>query len=390
MGLALPPFTPVEQAGFLSLRTHDTVRSGAVVHLDWLISRIIFAIKEWFRGGRVENDEKEFSQFYARMKGNIQVLNANFDGGENGSENYHQIQDLLKVAHKIRNSSWGKNLEGGSQDYEKFQAGVEALRVRAALTVDGWAAEDFTNRAATARWIKAGNSQRSFATYLDLAEVPYRFNEIPRGAVILTDPSLYLDSTRLKKNGSILKTIELHVKAFICWFGTGKQYTHAELSLGNGDSFDLDKKRGSFLKGEMKIQSRGDKTCYGAIFVPNEEKMLLAHQVAYREKDLVPFNTFQDLLDAMEKEARQSAPHIKAGIMDLARVGLFTSSRPADYDPMGAWAPGQKQYGCSATTSALFSKFGIDIGKQYGKMDRNVSPADFSTSEFFRPLFIAK
>jgi hypothetical protein len=350
------------------------------VHLSSLAARILFWIRELFSGGRAANDQRAFEAFYARMRESIRVLREDL---LKGASPFSEVQTALKIHAKIANSAWGKNVEESSSFIE-FSNEIEGLRLEASQRIGEW---DGKEKAIVRRWIESTIAQRRFAAFLDLKEVPYRYSEIPRGAVILTDPRMYLQSAHLRKNGSLSKAILVRIKAVFCWFTTGKRYTHAELSLGKGESFDLDKKEGFWLKGEMKIQSRGERICYGPVLSANEEKMLESHQRLFRERGWVPFETFDDLWAAIDAEARRSAPLIGAGIFDLIRVGI-PSKRPADYDPMEAWKPGEKQYACSATTSALLSKFGIDIGKQFDKKDLNVSPSDFLASEYFNPIFV--
>lgn len=380
--------TPVQQAELLNIRSSDTWRDGEVVRLKGIVAKAIFGIKQFFTGGWAANDRKAFEDFYTRIQGNFQLLQGKLERDEDLDSVIPQVQTMLKIQAKICNSSWAKSL-GKFKPYSDFLKQVDSLRELAAGKVDRWAGADPLKRMDISRWIHSNREQRRFAAHLNLKNVPYRFEEIPRGAVILTDPFLYLLNTRLKKHGNIAKTIFLHIKAFLCWLGTGKVHTHAELSLGNGEAFDLDKKDGSWVSGVMKIPQRTGKVCYGAIVVPNEALMMEEHRKCYLAKGLEPFNTFQELMDDMEREARSKVHLIKAGFHDIIKTAL-TSKRPSDYDCTLAWQPGVKGYGCSATTSALFSKYGIDIGKQFKIKDENVAPADFLTSRLFKHLFVAK
>lgn len=374
--------------GLLSLRSTDTWRSDKPVYLKSLASRISLFLSELFYGGRTANDQKAFDSFYAYAKTKIADLTLAIRQNAPTTETFQQIETALKIAAKIEISAWGKSCASAkNQNYFAFHASIEQLAEEASAKVDGWSNEDTANRTQTARWIHSTDRQRRFAALHDLNAVPYKFSEIPRGAVMLTDPIWYIDSTLLKKNGSIFKTMTMHLKAFLCLIATGMRYTHAELSLGKGESFDLDKKKGSLISGEMKIQSRGDKTFYGAVLAPDEEKILQAHRASYISRGLEPYETFDALFDAVEQEAKTSAPVMKATIADIAGVSII-SPRPADYNPMDQWKPGEKRYACSATVCALFSKFGVDIGNQYSKKVENVSPADFRTSEFFKPLYV--
>lgn len=372
----------------LSLRSTDTWRNNRPVRLHSLASKIFFFFSELFHGGRSANDQKAFDSFYEAAQSKIADLTLAIREPMPNTETFQQIETALKIAAKIEISAWGKTCASAkNQNYLKFHEAVQQLAKESSAKVDAWANENIANRTQTARWIQSTSRQRRFAALHNLSAVPYKFSEIPRGSIMLTDPIWYIDSTRLKKNGSIFKTITMHVKAFLCRIATGMRYTHAELSLGNGESFDLDKKKGSLIAGEMKIQSREDKTFYGAILVPDKEKILQAHQDSYISRGLVPYETFDALFDAIDLEARNSAPLMKATIADIAGVGII-SPRSDDYDPMDQWKPGEKRYACSATVCALYSKFGIDVGKQHNKKVENVSPADFRISDFFKPLYV--
>jgi hypothetical protein len=161
-------------------------------------------------------------------------------------------------------------------------------------------------------------------------------------------------------------------------------YDHAELSLGSGASFDLIKENRLNLR--MTVQQRTTKTCYSDILALDKEKMLAAHKARFPNTHLT---TFDALWAAIDHEARSNVDKIKATHLDILGTVFSFSKRPADYDCTTAWAPGEKSYGCSATISALFSKFGIDVGEELDKVDRTISPADFARSKFFSPLFLA-
>ena len=373
-----------EQTALLSLRPTDTWRNGRAKRLDSIAARAFFWLRELFSGGRSASDSVEFNRLYAKLQGAIACLDSDLENGAEGA--FSQVQTLLKIEAQISVSSWGECLRGGEGlSYLPFQGAVEGLRLKAEKKIGGAPSVDPVLR----RWIEANESQRRFAAFLGLSEVPYRFNEISRGAVILTDPGLYLKSAHLRKNSTIAKTILMRTKAFLAWLGTGKRYTHAELSLGNGEALDLDKRDGAWLSGQMKIQSRGERVFYGAVLSADEGKMFGAHRQSFLEKGLVPYGSFEDLWSAIDREARRAAPLMQATYHDLFHVGVQVK-RSLGYEPMEAWRPGENTFACSAATSALFSKFGIDIGRQFDKMDRNIAPADFLSSDFFHPIYVPK
>ncbi len=369
-----------------NLRPSDTMRGGEVVSLN-PCSRIFFAIKELFCGGWGARDRAAFKEFHSFTEGKISVLKFDLQNGIHLDEAIPELQRLLKVAAKIANSSWGKSLRRGqSEDYTSFQKDLSQLRHLAAPHLETWTASaDSENRKTIAKWITASESQRRFAAYTDMKEVPYKFDEIPAGAVMITDPEAYLLNRQINEKKSFLKTIIIRIKAFICWFFTGMRYTHAELSLGNGEAFDLDKRKGiCILQGEAVIQKRVGKVFYGTIMVPRKEAMLEAYNRRFPDK---PLASFDALWAKIEEEARNGAPKIRVGFGDLFKTGI-PIKRPKDYDCTAAWNPGISRYSCSATVSSLFSKFGIDIGQQYSKIDQNVTPVDFLNSNFFKPFYV--
>ncbi len=348
-----------------------------VVKLSGIIARIIFAVKEFFSGGWARRDIAAFEDFYHRIRGNILHLEADFLKGENLSMALPELKSLLKCAAKISNSSWGRTLKKQSSEFQIFRDRLHHLQNIADPFLDQ------TSRSVQ-RYIRATDPQREFAAYLDLEEVPFRFDEIPAGAVLITDPHAYLLHFKLTEKKTIWMAVVLKTKAFICQFFTGIRFTHAELSLGHGDSFDLVKMQGMWVSAKGLIQHRLDKIFYGSFVVPRKEAMLEAYHQRFPDR---PKITFEELFAQISAEAIAGAPLIHAGFFDIMKTGL-KPARPIDYDCTQAWQPGIKQYGCSASVSALYSKFGIDIGKEFSKMDQNVTPVDFLRSRFFTPAYV--
>ncbi len=369
-----------------NLRPSDTMRDGAVVCLN-PISRIFFAIKELFCGGWGVRDRAAFKDFHSFTEGRIAILKFDLQNGIHLDDALPELQSLLKVAAKIANCSWGKSLrKGQSEEFTSFQKELTDLRNLAEPHLQSWVDNgDSENRRTISRWITANDSQRRFAAYNDLKEVPYKFDEIQAGAVMITDPEAYLLNRHISGKRSLWKTIVIRIKAFICWFFTGMRYTHAELSLGKGEGFDLDKRKGiCVLQGEAVLQQRAGKVFYGTIIVPKKEAMLEAYNRRFPDQQLA---SFEELWEKIENEARNGVPKIQVGFWDLFKTGIPVK-RPENYNCTQAWDPGVNKYSCSATVSSLFSKFGIDIGKQYSKIDQNVTPVDFLNSEFFKPFYV--
>jgi hypothetical protein len=369
----------------LSIQPQDTYRDGHVVKIDGLLARIWFAIKEFFAGGWTKRDLAAFREdFYPRIRENITVLSNDLLLPSRLDEALPELQKLMKTAAKIANSSWGRTLEKNrSPEYQAFQNDLKRLCEIAEPALDRWMQADIQHRVPIARWIRGTDAQRRFAASLDLEDVPYRFDEIPAGAVMMTDPHAFLLHSKLSDKKTIWMTVILHIKAFICQFFTGMRFTHAELSMGDGDTFDLDKKKEGFISGEGLIQHRKGKVFYGSFVLPRKDLMLEAHRKRFPDS---PVASFDELWSQIEEEARRGAPKIQAGFWDIFKTGLRWK-RPEDYDCTQAWQPGDKRYGCSALVSSLYSHFGIDIGEEFSKMDQNVTPVDLFHSRFFTPFY---
>ncbi|MES2274009.1 MAG: hypothetical protein V4487_07440, partial [Chlamydiota bacterium] len=298
---------------------------------------------------------------------------------------------------------------------------------------------DVDNRKRIVRWIQADSNQRRFAAHLNTSDVPYRGDEIPAGSVLITDPNAFLLALKISGKKPLWKSIVVKIKSLLCHFFNGMPHTHAEIALGDGEFFDLDKAKDNCLQGQGMIKVRKEKKragkieraaqrnpgptgpgqasylsiCgkelghppyrsgespslqegvlqkhrvlyYATIVQPNQKAMVEAHNERFPE---LPVQNFQELWAMIDREARASAPLVKASIWDILKTGIKIK-RTSDYDSTAAWQPGIKRYGCSGTVSALFSKYGIDIGQEFNKVDQNVKPADFLKSKFFQPFYL--
>ncbi|MEN9654197.1 MAG: hypothetical protein RL235_309 [Chlamydiota bacterium] len=376
----LSPSSPL-----LSLRTGDSFRKGHIVRLN-VMTRIFFGIAEWFRGGRAKNDAKAFDAFYPEARRQITDLHERLRTGEVSELAFSQVTTALKVAAKIGNSSWGKHCATrANANYLAFHQEVEALRRTAVARLEQLECADVKTKHIMTRWVRSNERQRAFAAYLDLKEPPYVAEELPVGAVLVLDPHWYLAANKLSGAKTIAKTTLIYLKMLVCWLFTGIRFTHAELVLSNRQTFDLEKKPGTWIQGRMRLRAmEAGKIQYGTVLVPNQEKILAAHQEAFGEG---AYPTFDALWAAIEKRAREGVPHMKAGLRDVLKIGRHRATRAADYDPRTSWDPHNKRLGCSSSIAALFGSFGIDLGKEFGRRADNMSPADLSRSEYFMPLF---
>lgn|SRR5579862_1180164 len=98
---------------------------------------------------------------------------------------------------------------------------------------------------------------------------------------------------------------------------------------------------------------------------------------------------FSELTDKINAEITTATAQkrLRHNIISIIRTSI-NQKRPKDYRCTEAWKSGECHFSCSATTSALLSHFGIDIGKEFDKIDRNITPANFYTSRFFHPRYL--
>lgn len=272
--------------------------------------------------------------------------------------------------------------------YDKFSLELSRLQGYATTQkIQNWVNTDKTAEKITiSRWVEANPAQCRFAAFYNLRDVPLKFNEIPDGGILLTDPYAYLRHMQIEGKTSFFKSIIIKIKSLIARLMTGKQFTHVEYSLGNGKIFDLDKKKDGLMRGEGNIVDKGKKVFYGVVLVPKEQKMLQAYNEHFPQ---APCATFRELMDKIKAEVEDATKNkrVQLDAVDIAKT-VFTKKRPLNYDPMQQWKAGACHYSCSGTTSALLSFFGMDIGAQFKKMDVNVTPTNFYNSHFFDKLFI--
>jgi hypothetical protein len=229
------------------------------------------------------------------------------------------------------------------------------------------------------RWLQSSPSQRHFAAHYKTPNVPLKFSEIPTGSILITYPYAYIRHMRLERKTPLFKTIYFLFKAFLARILTGKQFSHVSLSMGNGKIFDLDQGRG-------QIKNFGDKIFYGIVKAPNEREMLASYHQSFSNANPIDFSELTGKINA-EITTATTQKRLRHNIISIIRTSI-NLKRPKDYRCTEAWKAGKCHFSCSATTSALLSYFGIDIGKEFNKIDRNITPADFYTSRFFHPMYL--
>ncbi len=238
------------------------------------------------------------------------------------------------------------------------------------------------------RYLLVEPAHLRFSASFDAVVVPppYRFSEIPAGSVLIDEPTAFLEHKRLEGKRTFFQMIYLIVKGIAFRIFMGKPFTHMAFSMGDGKIFDLSRtKANRWPWGQGHVKDFGDKMYYGMVRVPNQERMLEAYNEHFPDD---PCDTFEELTEKMNDRISTAAERgkIKFHYFDTIKT-VFNQRRPPNYDPMSAWNAGDPRLSCSGATSALLSSFGIDVGEEFKKMDKNVSPADFFHSEYFEDLY---
>lgn len=315
--------------------------------------------------------------------------------GDPSNETLRLVAVMIQVQQYIKT----KGMQSLLKNYPRFEQQVEHLQTLARnkiaqmpqfshITPETFQAADINTQKIlrAVRWILASDVQRTYAMKFH-CPLPWKWKDLPCGTIVFTDPRVWLKKLQIFSWRSIAKRIFSIVfclfKGLICKLATGKWYTHAELVLNEGKSFDLDKAKGAILSGAIRIAEKNEEEiCFFDFALPNKDRLLQAYNQSHLD---APIQDFAQLQANLEKEATTKGLNIRAGAQDIIKVAI-TRPRPANYDCTQSWGQliQQKEgYGCSATIAALFGNFGIDFGAEINKPLANISPADLSRSSFF-------
>jgi hypothetical protein len=300
------------------------------------------------------------------------------------------LRDLLienarfQISTTIRSAEAREAYKEFSEQLEKVQC-VYATRKKVKEWVE---TSSHSEKELTARYLLVDPAHLRFSASFDPVTVPppYRFSEIPAGAVLIDEPAAFLKHKKMEGKQTFFQTLYLKIKAIFCRIFTGKPFTHMAFSMGDGKIFDLSRvKPYRWPWGQGHVKDFEDKMYYGMVRVPNQKKMLQAYNMRFPSD---PCATFEELTEKMNERINIAADsgQILFHYFDTIKT-IFTVKRPANYDPMTAWNDGDPRLSCSGVTSALLASFGIFLSDEFNKMDKNISPADFFRSKYFEDLY---
>jgi hypothetical protein len=379
----------------LTLQEDDLFRNGAALNINNIFERIIYFIVDLFTGGTKALDNREFDLVWQRsLNEKIGELEDLASHDNYNADFFAGLKKVLLVKAKLEVSGWARHLNGNA-NYQSLVERVGLLHTLGKEHVATWAEHERAGSgqhpAEVRRWIEASEFQRKFAAASPSGQLPYKMSEIPAGSVLLTDVDSSMAGLRAKGLKPTFCQYFQQFKAGLVKLMTGSSVIHAEIALGGGRFFHLDKVEGQVLSGsgvieDRNLDSRGEpRICFQhQIWTPNRDRIVENYN---RENPSHPVRDFDELFDQMRTRVDNEGRAVCGNILSIAKPGI-PSRRPTNYDPHTAWDPRSgKNYACSGVVAALYGKFGTDIGRQFGKMAEDVSPADYQHSEYFRRCF---
>jgi hypothetical protein len=340
------------------------VRNGLVVKVDTLVRRFFWAIRDWYRGGKLAVERREFSYIY------VGYLERTLEVAESSLLDisfFRNVRRLLHIQGKITISGWERSLRW-EDNYQDFKIRVENIRARAFENLERCRDLD----AETARWIEAEASELQFAAYSNT--LPLRSREISIGTVLLFNPRARFALNRIRGQRSNFFNWYQAIKLHLSLWMTGFPVTHAKIALGENRYMHLTKGDGHWrTDGENTlIEEEADKLFYTEeVCVPSEE--------AWGEERPV----------YEERLRREWLPLIEASIGNRAGIWtqlspLFDPMRPSEGYDFRAQYDSTQPYSCSGLISVTLAACGIDIVAHVGKKVEKALPADFITTPYYR------
>jgi hypothetical protein len=387
---------PLERYHFdriLELGEDDFFRDGLVIHIANIFHRIIMLIVDFFTGGRELLDNRQFNRVYtSSLVQRVSLLERMSNAGQYSEEFFTDLKKVLIVLAKLQVSGWASSLTArGNHNFQDFTARLSALHAEGRRQVNEWASHNREPAAVELRrWIESSPFQRNFAAASESGQLPYRMSEVPAGAVLLSEVDSSLLGLRVKGITPTFCQLFRKFKAAIMELFTGSAVTHAELCLGNGRVFHLDKRDDQWFSGNGFVEERAhgergeERICYHhEIWVPDRERIV----AEYNERHPgAPVRNFDELFAQMNRQIERSGHRMTISLASIIKLG-FPSARPENYDAARAWAPGAREFACSGAVAALYGRIGVDLGHELDKMAEEVTPGDYRRHSYFQRFF---
>jgi len=385
------------QHNILSLQVNDCLREGNIAHTSQLLTRIYQWICDFFNGGTLANENREFDRLVNVLQNEITDLQSLLDQTDQEASFLQvakRVRDLMKIESKINVTGWQSYLTK-NQNFTHYKENMKNLR---SSTKSRW--QQIDNRVhpqsqKLKRWIFSDSFQRKYAMLSPTEELPYKAEEVPPGAILLTNFDSYRRGLEIRNFSLSLYQKVKQFQTFIIRLITGYPLIHSEISMGNGKVFHISKEDDQLVSGQGLIEDRGPiwnetKGKYQSayyhkyeILMPNEDAWLNAYNETALEENRLA--SFQDLLNVLFGEIRENGSKFKADAFSISKM-FFRFARNPNENPSQVLKYNDT-YSCSGCLSSLFAKYGIDIGKEFNLPVKRVSPTEFYKSKFFKKWY---
>lgn len=314
--------------------------------------------------------EYKNSRTAEKTEGNVSLRDASFI-----CKDYKKFCDQLKALHRSvkENCQVKLNLKADDIDPNKLNR-----------------TDDYENAYQIYRWINSTSQQRRIAAVTPTKMLPLKAEEVPAGAVLLTNVDLWYKALKLRGLNPKLNQFLRSIKGVFNLLFTGKNIIHAEISLGSGKFLHQDDSKKESCVGITTIEDRGA-VQKGRKIKPT----IITHEVVVPMADRMGKKQ-GDLEAAIGRMKDKESIQVRTSPVDIIKCGLshlFPSKKkkgfqsPDYLNDLDGSGVVKKGLSCSATVAALYRSEGIEVGTNLGKTVDEINPADFTRTGMFKPLY---
>jgi hypothetical protein len=244
------------------------------------------------------------------------------------------------------------------------------------------------------RWADGCDLQFKLAAFCPTHQLPYRAEEVPKGAVLLTNGDLYLVSKSIRGIPVGMGDWFRGFKAGINQLGTGSRALHAELSLGNGKIIHQEKDSNDGFKGVTEILDRSNRLDQYGRKIP----VVLTHDIMLPKQEQFSLRpvSFNRKINQMVSKADKMGYNVITTLFSMIKVGmsnLFHRQKDEShaFNPLRGHDPknplATQPLSCSAFIASIYADNGLDITEETDRSLSTYSPGDFARSEYFEAAF---
>lgn len=380
MGIVLQQSTPYLEAytslDFSESKKYDCIRDGVVLKVRTIWQWIYQQLCDWYNGGSEKQIREEFERFHQEIDPLIRGLNHRITEQEEplSSEQIEECISYLKLQAKFRVLN-SMALISNDDSFIAWEQKVDAL-------LDVLKQKNLTHATdLQKRWIHSSVFQRKLAAISVSWSLPYRYNDLTEGCLLLTDYSFFEKGQSLRDTSFVYRFQKYISNIFIQMTTSAYPYTHAEIIVSRGHGFHSKKLDDEHIGTSVIEQKRSVVSYAHRIFKPNPDEF----ERVYLEKTGQQ-KAFREIWAEVRDKCRQYDGQIKTDLWSMISV-LSSHSRTESYDCFHDLDDfRERKYACSAMIASIFGSVGVDMGRELGKESQNISPSDFGLSSLFTPL----